>query len=233
MKTKILIPAVIALMAGSCSSSKVASHSGYQDDVYYNPNTGKTAVATQNAGMASGVSNVAANSYTAISHDDNTGISNYERYRLALESGQSVEEATAHVKSAPVEYYDDPDSSNRDQPYAFVESSQTKDKQGNTYITNNYYDDSYAARINRFNGPYLGFSYFDPWYYGPSYRFGYSSYYGWNMSYGWGYPYYSPYYYGFYDPWYSPYYIVRITEVAGVVTHIIIPITAIQRTGQG
>jgi len=104
MKTKILITAVVALITGACSSSKVASYSGYQDDVYYNPNTNKVAVATQNAGMASGVSNVAANSYTAVSPDDNTGMSNYERYRLALESGQSVEEATAYVKSAPVEY---------------------------------------------------------------------------------------------------------------------------------
>ena len=210
MKTRILITLVAALVIGSCSSSKVASYQSYEDDVYFNPKAANATVAPRYAGSAYATSSVAADSYTAVSPtDNNTGMSNYERYILALESGQSVEEATAYVKSAPVEYYDAP-AGNGQMQYAYVETSQTQDKQGNTYITNNYYDDSYAARINRFSGPYLGFSYFDPWYYGPSYRFGYSSYYGWNMSFGWGYPYYSswysPYRYGYYDPWYRPYY---------------------------
>jgi hypothetical protein len=104
MKTKILITAVVALVIGSCSSSKVASRQNFEDDVYYNPKTANNVVTTSYAGQASGVSQVAANSYTAVSPDDNTGMSNYERYRLALESGQSVEEANASVKSAAVEY---------------------------------------------------------------------------------------------------------------------------------
>ena len=215
MKTKFFIISLIALISGSCSSSKIASNQNFQDDVYYNPSTTRTV--TTVVAPASGVSQVAANSYTAVSPSDMVGMSDYERYRLALESGQSVEEATASVRSAPVEYYDAPESENYGHiQYAYVETTQAQDKQGNTYITNNFYDDSYSARINRFSGPYLGFSYFDPWYYGPSYRFGYSSYYGWNMSFGWGYPYYSPWYYdpwyyrpyyGYYDPWYHrPYY---------------------------
>ncbi len=104
------------------------------------------------------------------------------------------------------------------------ESVTTPDGAAN--ITNNYYggggyddyyDYSYASRINRFYGPTMGFNYYspfytgyysDPWYwnsysYMPSFYFGYN--WGWG-SFGYGYPYYSyyPYYYYPYNNyWYG------------------------------
>ena len=163
MKAKVLIPGIVALIASSCSSGRVASYAAYEDDVYYNPKAANRPVATTSyRSSALPVANVAADSYTATSPIYDAGMSDYERYRLALESGQTVEEATAGVKSAPVEYYDAPAGDNRVQQYAYVETTQARDKQGNTYITNNYYDDSYAARIYRFDRPYIGFSYYDP-----------------------------------------------------------------------
>ncbi|MCX7954265.1 MAG: hypothetical protein N3A01_03635 [Bacteroidales bacterium] len=114
---------------------------------------------------------------------------------------------------------------------------------GDTYVTNNYYnfdpddyyDFSYAARIRRFHGPYLGFGYFDgfytnlywytydPWDWGISIYFGYRwwPYYAYyyypalfyvGFYYPWYYYYWHPYYYYYYDPffwpcaWHSPFY---------------------------
>ncbi len=202
MKTKIIISSIVAMGVSACSSSKVASTSSYEDDIYYNPKKEKVTVASQYNAPSSGVSTTAAESYSTQTAD-NAGVSDYERYRQALDSGQTVEQATAAAQSAPVEYYDQPATSNG-QDYAYVETTKKKDAQGNTYVTNNYYDDSYAARINRFDRPYYGYGYYDPWYYGPGTSLWYNSYFGWGMSFsfGWGYPYYSPYY----SPYYYPYY---------------------------
>jgi hypothetical protein len=101
-----------------------------------------------------------------------------------------------------------------EEPY-YSESETVQTPEGTTYITNNYYggysdyyDYSYASRINRFYGSSFGFGYYspyymgfyyDPWYYDyywwrPSLYFGFN--WGWG-SFGWGYPYYySPYWYG-------------------------------------
>lgn len=82
------------------------------------------------------------------------------------------------------------------------------DDEGNTYITNNYYDDyygyddyHYTSSINRFYSPYYGFSYYSP-YYSPYYYSPYYDPWGWNIgiSFGWGH---SCYPYGYYDPWYG------------------------------
>ncbi|MEZ4721225.1 MAG: hypothetical protein R2813_05035 [Flavobacteriales bacterium] len=121
-------------------------------------------------------------------------------------------------------------------------SAQTQTQSGATinnfygstdYYEGDYYDDSYATRIRRFNSVNvgLGYSYYDPYYtspywnYGwsywnpyPSWSIGYNSWTGWNVGYNWGwggYYGYSPYYYGYrpaycgygyYSNWYSPYY---------------------------
>jgi hypothetical protein len=203
MKTKFIVTGIIAVMTGAYSSGQRTSSSQYEDDIYYNPKTAATGQSGQNY---SGGAMTAAESYTAYPADE-AGMSDYERYLHALESGKTVDEATAAVKSAPVEYYDAPASSNGQNNNVYLESSQSKDGQGNTYITNNYYDDSYAARINRFSRPYYGYSYYDPWYYGPGANLWYDSYFGWggSFSFGWGSPYYYPHYSAFYNPWYYGY----------------------------
>ena len=74
---------------------------------------------------------------------------------------------------------------------------------GNYYNYNyNFYDNSYAGRLNRFYGNYFYPYWRDPFYYSwyPSFSFNY--YYG-----GFPYSYYDPFYYDFYSPfYYSPYY---------------------------
>jgi hypothetical protein len=104
--------------------------------------------------------------------------------------------------------------------YSTTETVENPD--GTTYITNNYYegygygdyyDYSYADRINRFYSPYMGYSYYSPfymgyyynpwywdyYYYRPSWYFSYS--WGWGGCY-WGYPYYS-WYYPYNSYWYG------------------------------
>lgn len=106
-------------------------------------------------------------------------------------------------------------------------SEQYTDEKGNTYVTNNYYDEDdyydyqYSARLKRFYAPAVGYGYYDPFYtnsywydYNP-YNYGVSIYLGYN----WWAPsfcYYDPFWYapvnpyfhnhyGYYDSWYSPY----------------------------
>ncbi len=75
-------------------------------------------------------------------------------------------------------------------------SEQYVDEDGNTYITNNYYQDDsydyfYASRINRFYRPMYGAGYYDPfytnmyWYTGNPYYYGTSIYSNWGN--GWCY----------------------------------------------
>lgn len=140
-------------------------------------------------------------------------VSDYERYINSLENQQAVQEDVQPVYTDDsLEYATDPN-------YA---SGEYSEKDGNTYITNNYYNSDdyyYSSRIRRFYDPYYSAGYFDSWYYDPyfyspgfsmSMSFGYP-YYGYGMGYGMGYsyPYYSswwyPDYYGYgsyYNPWY-------------------------------
>jgi hypothetical protein len=87
----------------------------------------------------------------------------------------------------------------------YSNSDQSTDGKGNTYITNNYYDDyydyEYSSRIRRFYTPAYGYGYYDPFYtnsywydYNPN-SWGVSIYLGYNW---WApsYYYYSPFCYG-------------------------------------
>jgi hypothetical protein len=96
--------------------------------------------------------------------------------------------------------------SNGSSSQAASESGEYIDDEGNTYVTNNYYDEDYdyiyASRINRFHRPIYGFGYYDPfytnmyWYNNDPFYFGTSIYanWGWNNwyspwgwnSWGWG-----------------------------------------------
>ncbi|MCB2219898.1 MAG: hypothetical protein KQI35_05835 [Bacteroidetes bacterium] len=129
------------------------------------------------------------------------------------------ENATADYS---VEDYEAGDYVSYEEEPVYSETETVENPDGSTYITNNYYgsspydyyDYSYAARINRFYSPYAGFGYYspyytgfyyDPWYnpywYSPSLYFGFS--WGWG-SIGWGYPYYSYYpYYPYNSYWYG------------------------------
>jgi hypothetical protein len=93
-----------------------------------------------------------------------------------------------------------------------VTSEKYSDESGNTYITNNYYDNnSYTSQLDRWYNPGLGFGYFSPFYTGYSfydpfhYSPGFSISIGFNQ--GWGNSWYNPYYYPMYsyNPW-NPYY---------------------------
>lgn len=101
-----------------------------------------------------------------------------------------------------------------------------QDGQGNTYITNNYYNDdyydySYSSRLRRFYGPVYGYGYYDPFYTNSYFYDYYPS--SWGVSiystYNWwapSYYYSSPFCYGgigisigyspIFSPWYSPWY---------------------------
>ncbi|MBT6836448.1 MAG: hypothetical protein HOA61_10410, partial [Bacteroidetes bacterium] len=106
------------------------------------------------------------------------------------------------------------ESNGYDQYYDTEDSEYYQDENGDTYITNNYYDNvdvyddydyydydyAYTKRIRRFHRPYVSFSYYDPFFYDP---YWYNPYYGgWNSSfywnYGYGYAHYDPFYYGSY-----------------------------------
>ncbi len=104
-----------------------------------------------------------------------------------------------------------------------------QDEKGNTYITNNYYNDdyydySYSSRLRRFYTPAIGYSYYDPYYTNSYYYDYYPSSWGVSIysSYNWWAPsyYYSaPFCYGgigisigyspIFTPWYSPWYYDR------------------------
>lgn len=98
-------------------------------------------------------------------------------------------------------------------------SSKKQDGQGNTYVTNNYYDNYddyyYSSRIKRFHRPYSGFGYYSNCYTDFYFYNHNPHYYGTSIYIGWGYPnyyyrpyhYYRPYpYYGYYPSYgYNPY----------------------------
>lgn len=76
----------------------------------------------------------------------------------------------------------------------YTTTDQYSDANGTTYVTNNYYYGGSGWYNSMMNGPYVGFNYYDPFYYSP----------GFSISFGIGFGYYNPWYY---NPWYyNPYY---------------------------
>ncbi|MCK5505198.1 MAG: hypothetical protein KAJ10_08550 [Thermodesulfovibrionia bacterium] len=164
MKTSAQILIILSLVLGACSSSYKAGVSGY-DDLYYTPKDAR-------------MQNEATQAETQTeSSDQQEALSDYERYRLALEDDYNSNEQEAEVAEFAQQdtlYYDETGEGN----YAYYDD-------GTTPVVNNYYGEvhqypSYEARINRFQTPYTGYSYYDPYAYGS---------------------YYDPYY----DPYYEPY----------------------------
>ncbi|MGB0166762.1 MAG: hypothetical protein ACPF8V_07910 [Luteibaculum sp.] len=88
----------------------------------------------------------------------------------------------------------------------FVPYSEQYIDEGGNQITNNYYGETYvgtyASRINRFQRPVVGLSYYSPVYNpGWSVGFGYNSFWGSSFSIGWNSGWYDPFCDPFWDPW--------------------------------
>ena len=88
------------------------------------------------------------------------------------------------------------DSSNSAYKYDSVSTAESTDQNGNTYVTNNYYNDddySYTSRLRRYYMPNYGVDYY-------SYCFTPSFYFGWNS---WNSPYLASVNPWYSDPWWS------------------------------
>ncbi|MDD5571555.1 MAG: hypothetical protein PHD97_10455, partial [Bacteroidales bacterium] len=162
------------------------------DDVYYNPKTDKTTKAPVYSQPSSNTS----------SDSKDAGYNSNQ--------GQTLKAEDSIPSSANSDYNNSRQST----------TESYSDENGNTYVTNNYYDDyydySYAARMRRFYEPSYGYSYYDD-YYTNMYWYSYNPM-DWGVSIYLGYHWVSPFFYMGYspwwhysswymwDPWYSPYY---------------------------
>jgi hypothetical protein len=195
MKTYLLVSIASLIILAGCSTSK--STADY-DDVY---STSKK-------------------KNTTASSDDQTQVTTPDYYE------EGAENITGYN---PENYETGENVAYEDEPYLTTTETVTT-PEGTNYITNNYYegygyddyyDYSYAERIDRFYSPYMGYSYYapcytgyyyDPWYwdsywYMPSFYFGFN--WGWGSMY-WGYPYYpyypyNSYWYGYNDGYWNGY----------------------------
>ena len=197
MKTYLLFAALSFIILAGCSTSK---NSTDYDDVY-----STTKKKSANTSSVNDKTQVASPDYYQEGSENVTG-NNPEDY----ETGDNVA------------YNEEP----------YLSSTETLTTPEGTTVINNYYegygsddyyDYSYANRIDRFYGPYVGYNYYapcytgyyyDPWYwdsywYRPSLYFGMS--WGWGSMY-WGYPYYYSYYpyngywYGYNQGYWNGYY---------------------------
>lgn len=158
-------------------------------------------------------------------------------YYAAGDRSGDPQPATAVTPTNPSDYSRDDSNYNPDQNTNYNQDNssqapssteQYSDEKGNTYVTNNYYNEDdyydyqYSARLKRFYSPAIGYGYYDPFYtnsywydYNP-YNYGVSIYLGYNwwapsycyydpFWYGPVYPHIHNHYFGYYDSWYSPY----------------------------
>ena len=186
---KTMLHKMMVLVLGLCAFTGATGQktSSDNDDLYYRPSDNKQAPATVKQETVNPQS-------PAYEPDD------YEKYINNLEN-QRATSSTQEYSNDTLEYAQDPQ---------YV-GSDYYEKDGNTYITNNYYntdDYQYATQLRRFYDPYYSAGYYDPWYYdpywyAPGWSFGMSfgfPYMGFSLSFGWPYysSWYSPYYYGGY-----------------------------------
>jgi hypothetical protein len=120
---------------------------------------------------------------------------------------QPASSTPATEYSTPVKDADQGQSVNQENRFDYdgnSSSTQTTGQDGNTYVTNNYYNDddyydyAYTARIRRFNNPMWGYSYYDS-YYTNSYWYDYNPH-NWGVSIYCGYNWWAP------SAWYAPSY---------------------------
>jgi hypothetical protein len=190
MKTTLRSQMVLALGLLATSGAIGQKTSSEYDDLYYIPSDNKSApVEVKQAAAAP----------EAPAYEP----SDYEKYINSLEN-QKRGNSGEYRSTDTLEYVEDRE---------YIDT-QTKEKDGNTYITNNYYNTdeySYSSRIRRFYDPFYSAGYYNSWYYDPfwyvpGWSFGLSigyPYSGFGFSYGWPgnygyYPYYNSWYY---SPW--------------------------------
>ncbi|NLJ08053.1 MAG: hypothetical protein GX437_10320 [Sphingobacteriales bacterium] len=144
-------------------------------------------------------------------------------YNPKMKTAEEVAQPQTAPETTVPQPEDNQQYSKESQPVdTYSETEVYEDKNGDTYITNNYYGDvdiyddydyydydyKYSRRLKRFYHPYTTYSYFHPYFYdiywyNPYYYNGFSFYFGWGYSY-YGYSYfYDPFYY---DYWRYPYY---------------------------
>lgn len=191
----------------SCSSTKYSSGT---DDVYYNKSEAPAQPQVQ-----------VVKKTTVISNDVSSDEYGYSTGKTRTASDSMRTDNTHIQRFANNNSYSNSQYDQANQP-VYSDSSSYRDKNGNVYITNNYYDYEYASRIRRFQHPEWGYGYYDDyftnsyWYNYDPYMWGTSIY----MGYNWWYPsycYYRPSWYfglgygwggfgfGFgYNPFYSP-----------------------------
>ena len=157
MKTPIYLLIIVSLILGSCSSSYKAGVAEY-DDLYYTPKDAKmqAQVQTENVQPTANQQNV-----QAVPQEE---LSDYERYRVALEDDYVNEDAQASLETAALTQEDTMYIGQQDDmQYAYYDDGSAAPVVQNYYGTVNQYPD-YSARINRFNSGYGGSGYYDPYY---------------------------------------------------------------------
>lgn len=201
--------ASLSLMVASCSNQRYVS--GETDDIYYS--SGDRYM--ENNNEFSQVEEVRGEDYKS-----NESTSSDEYFSIGKEQRKDDVNPNAASAYTPANQFDT--------NYTSSGGGTVNNFYGTTnYYEGDYYDDSYATRIRRFNSTNVGlsYSYYDPyfvspyWSYGWSYwdpyplypysgwSIGWSSWSGWNIGYswgwGWGYPYGSWYrpYYSYCNPW--------------------------------
>ncbi len=185
MKTITKICMILTLVAYTSLYAKGQETTTEYDDVYYIPAKEKAAPAVESPTPNS-----------QQSQSDTEQMDDYEIYIQNLEK-QRLNQTESTYEEEYVEYADDPN---------YMDSNY-EEKDGNTYVTNNYYysdyydDYYYTSRIRRFYRPFYSYNYYSSWYLDP---YWYSP--GWSLSFSFGYPYYSYSYWYPYDYFYSPYY---------------------------
>ncbi|HNP48410.1 MAG TPA: hypothetical protein PKL85_06205, partial [Bacteroidia bacterium] len=141
-----LLTASALLFLGACSSTYHAG-TAPADDVYYSSKD-YSKPATQSYPQTPPAAPTDYSQSNSGSTDQNTNQNN---------SGQDQSGNYSNDQSAQ------PNSD-------YSTSEQTQDGQGNTYITNNYYNDddyydyAYSARLRRYYSPVIGYSYYDTYY---------------------------------------------------------------------
>ena len=224
LKFNLLSMSVIGLLIiSSCSSSKYAA--APNDDVYYSRKdkqvTNTVPVAEQpavNTTVNDGYQTTSVLKKSIPPSDENSKFD--QKQRISSQQPENINQQAN-------------DTINRKPRYSNSETY--TDENGNTYVTNNYYDDyydyEYSSRLRRFHQPNPGYSYYDDYYtnlynynydpfmWGTSIYMGYNwmwpsySYFrpGWNfgIGLGFGYPYsgfaWDPFFYSSLYPYYYGY----------------------------
>ena len=214
---KSLFGIAIILTASACTSTYHAGTTP-NDDVYYSAKDN----AAVNQQTYPTTQAAPANNY---SNGNNSNDQNNSTYSNTDQNSTNQNQA-----------YTDPNNNGNGSTNDYNNSSQSTDSKGNTYVTNNYYDDyydyQYSSRIRRFYTPAIGYNYYDPFYtnsywydYSPA-SYGVSIYLGYNWwaptyyyyqpfcyggfsngyGYGYGYGYYPHSYWGYNSGGYGGYY---------------------------